>query len=193
MLFLQLQFRNLVQAFQLVTGSTPPSRVCGIAMSRSIDIITLCASPPRLAQNMKMRMMEQVISDIILTAEKEIFLSCYVFTYVPFADMLCDAVMERGINVDVYIGNAPQQLEDSAVILNQLERGGVRVHRLPHPNHTKVIVADHFNGLIGSANLSWSGMNKHIEIGLHIKGPTCENYVKQFTEGLAKSEVFDDS
>ena len=71
---------------------------------------------------MKMRMMEQVISDIILTAEKEIFLSCYVFTYVPFADMLCDAVMERGINVDVYIGNAPQQLEDSAVILNQLER-----------------------------------------------------------------------
>ena len=70
--------------------------------------------------------MEQVISDIILTAEKEIFLSCYVFTYVPFADMLCDAVMERGINVDVYIGNAPQQLEDSAVILNQLERGGVR-------------------------------------------------------------------
>ena len=162
-------------------------------MSRSIDIITLCASPPRLAQNMKMRMMEQVISDIILTAEKEIFLSCYVFTYGQFADMLCDAVMERGINVDVYIGNARQQLEDSTLILNQLELAGVRVHRLPHPNHTKVLVADRYNGLIGSANFSKSGMNKHIEIGLHIKGPTCENYVKQFTEGLAKSEVFDDS
>ena len=69
----------------------------------------------------------------------------------------------------------------------------MRVHRLPHPNHTKVLVADRYNGLIGSANFSKSGMNKHIEIGLHIKGPTCENYVKQFTEGLAKSEVFDDS
>jgi len=142
---------------------------------------------------MKMRMMEQVISDIILTAQRDIFLSCYVFTYGSFADMLCAAVQERNINVDVYIGNAPQQLEDSSVILTQLERAGVRVHRLSHPNHTKVIVADQFNGLIGSANLSWSGMNKHIEIGLHITGPTCENYVKQFTEGLAKSVIFDDS
>ena len=192
MLFLQLQFRNFVQAFQLVTGSTPPSRVCGIAMSRSIDIITLCASPPRLAQNMKMRMMEQVISDIILTAEKEIFLSCYVFTYRRFASLLIDA-MSRDVKVDVYIGNEEKQLRRSEPILRDLEKAGIRVHRLPHPNHTKVLVADRFSGLVGSANFSKAGMNTHIEIGLHIKGPTCENYVRQFTEGLAKSEVFDDS
>jgi len=157
------------------------------------DLITLCASPPNVAKAMNMRTTERVLIELIRNAKHELFISCYLITYPKISEMLVQAVEENNVSVDVYIGDDKTQLQRSKKCLEILEKGGVKVHYLSHPNHAKVLIADNSLGLIGSANFSKAGMNKHMEIGIHIDGATCGNYVDQFKRGLYLSvDKYDD-
>ena len=38
--------------------------------------------------------------------------------------------------------------------------------------HAKVIIADHSEAIVGSANLTYSGADRNLEMGVRIRGPT---------------------
>ena len=127
-----------------------------------------------------------VITEIINSAKETLFITCYEFMKDP-TKLLLRAV-ERGVYIDLYIDDSSDsRIQRSANNLQTLSENGVRVVRRDSSrsdNHTKAIIADSKTGIIGSANFTKSGMERNIEIGLKLTGPTCRIFVDKFILGL---------
>jgi len=162
----------------------------GVIMRGRSDKVTLFASPPELATEMGLSSTIVVIKDLIKNAKETIFITCYEFSSDELADEIITAVA-REVNVDVYIdesdsGSPENRISRSKDNLEKMEDVGVRIVRQNNTmrNHTKAIIVDSDSGVIGSANFTWSGLNKNIEIGLKIEGPSCELFMDKFISGL---------
>ena len=151
------------------------------------DEVTLFASPPKVAREMGLQSSFSVITEIINSAKETLFITCYEFSSKDLTKLLLRAV-ERGVYIDLYIDDSSDsRIQRSANNLQTLSENGVRVVRRDSSrfdNHTKAIIADSKTGIIGSANFTKSGMERNIEIGLKLTGPTCRIFVDKFILGL---------
>ena len=159
----------------------------GIVMRGQEDEVTLFASPPKVAREMGLQSSFSVITEIINSAKETLFITCYEFSSKDLTKLLLRAV-ERGVYIDLYIDDSSDsRIQRSANNLQTLSENGVRVVRRDSSqsdNHTKAIIADSKTGIIGSANFTKSGMERNIEIGLKLTGPTCRIFVDKFILGL---------
>jgi len=151
------------------------------------DEVTLFASPPKVAREMGLQSSFSVITEIINSAKETLFITCYEFSSKDLTKLLLRAV-DRGVYIDLYIDDSSDsRIQRSANNLQTLSENGVRVVRRDSSrsdNHTKAIIADSRAGIIGSANFTKSGMERNIEIGLKLTGPTCRIFVDKFILGL---------
>lgn len=169
-------------------------RMCGIVMARGrSDKIALFASPPELATEIGVRSTFNVIRELISNAKETIFITCYEFSSEELTDEIIKAA-NRDIWIDLYIdetekkssSNKPNRITRSKDCLRRMEDAGVAVKRNKNlmTNHTKAIIADSEIGVIGSANFTYSGLNKNIEVGILVEGATCRIFVDKFIHGL---------
>ena len=151
------------------------------------DEVSLFASPPKVAREMGLQSSFSVITELINSAKETLFITCYEFSSKDLTKLLLRAV-ERGVYIDMYIDDSSDsRIQRSANNLQTLSENGVRVVRRDSSrsdNHTKAIIADSKTGIIGSANFTRSGMERNIEIGLKLTGPTCRIFVDKFILGL---------
>lgn len=151
------------------------------------DEVTLFASPPKVAREMGLQSSFSVITEIINSAKETLFITCYEFSSKDLTKLLLRAV-DRGVYIDLYIDDSSDsRIQRSVKNLQTLSENGVRVVRRDSSqsdNHTKAIIADSRTGIIGSANFTKSGMERNIEIGLKLTGPTCRIFVDKFILGL---------
>ena len=128
-----------------------------------------------------------MITEIINSAKETLFITCYEFSSKDLTKLLLRAG-ERGVYIDLYIDDSnDSRIQRSVNNLQTLSENGVRVVRRDSSqsdNHTKAIIADSRTGIIGSANFTKSGMERNIEIGLKLTGPTCRIFVDKFILGL---------
>ena len=160
-------------------------------MSRgSIDEISLFASPADVALRMSLRSTWDVVSELVVNAEKTIFISCYELSSIDLGQLLHDAIL-RDVHVDVHMSWDTEWPKDGTGrfsrseknVLGKLREAGARIsisEMKGRFNHTKAIIADRRQGIIGSANFSNSGLTKNFEIGLFVRGPTCSHLIDQF-------------
>lgn len=151
------------------------------------DEVSLFASPPKVAREMGLQSSFSVITELINSAKETLFITCYEFSSKDLTKLLLRAV-ERGVYIDLYIDDSSDsRIQRSVNNLQTLSENGVRVVRRDSSlsdNHTKAIIADSRTGIIGSANFTKSGMERNIEIGLKLTGPTCRIFVDKFILGL---------
>jgi phosphatidylserine/phosphatidylglycerophosphate/cardiolipin synthase-like enzyme len=160
-------------------------------MSRGpIDEISLFASPADVALRMSLRSTWDVVSELVVNAEKSIFISCYELSSIDLGQLLKDAIL-RGVHVDVHMSWDVRKTKDETGrfsrsernVLGTLREKGAKISITEMEgsyNHTKAIIADRQQGIIGSANFSKSGLTKNFEIGLFVRGPTCAHLIDQF-------------
>jgi phosphatidylserine/phosphatidylglycerophosphate/cardiolipin synthase-like enzyme len=50
--------------------------------------------------------------------------------------------------------------------------------------HAKVIISDNTEAIVGSANLTYSGADRNLEIGVRIRGPSVKTLRDTVTQAL---------
>jgi cardiolipin synthase len=123
---------------------------------------------------------ESALEQLIREAEQEIDLTAYSIT--SGADVLFDwleAALARGIKVRMIINRKDEQ---PSGVVDKLERLAGTYQHFELYNfttegaalHAKVIIADRRVALIGSSNLSKSGLLNNHEIAVLIRGPVAQ-------------------
>ena len=113
------------------------------------------------------------IRDLIEEAEDEIHILAYAMTEeaVPIIRLL-ESGLERGLKIVLVINKLDNQNRRVVAMLRSMNKkyGRFTLGNFNDPDgwdlHAKVMVQDRRAAVIGSANISWRGMEKNIEIGI---------------------------
>ena len=117
-----------------------------------------------------------VIREMIREAQHEVHIMAYTMTMesVPIIRLL-ESRLEGGLKAVLVINKLATQdrrVVDMLQFMNK-KYGNFTLCNFDDPDgwdlHAKVLVQDRKTALIGSANLSWRGMEKNIEIGVLIR------------------------
>ena len=116
------------------------------------------------------------IRELIEEAKDEIHILAYSMTEeaVSFIRLL-ESGLDRGLRVVLVINRLGGQNGRVAAILHSMNRryGRFTLGDFDDPDgwdlHAKVLVQDRRAAVIGSANISWRGMEKNIEIGILVR------------------------
>ena len=116
------------------------------------------------------------IRELIEEAESEIHILAYAMTEeaIPIIRLL-ESGLERGLGIALVINRLDGQDRRIAAMLRSMNRrhGGFTLGSFEDPGgwdlHAKVLVQDRRTAVIGSANISWRGMEKNIEIGVLVR------------------------
>lgn len=132
-----------------------------------------------------LRAFEPVIEELILSAEKEIYVAAYVMTVsvLPMLALL-ETVLERGIEVLFVLNNFEQYPKRVKCRLMDLTKRFSYMRLVDFSDvdgsqlHAKVLVVDRERAVIGSANFSWGGMVGNHEIGVYLEGDHARKVAK---------------
>ena len=143
--------------------------------------VEILATGPELIKQ-GIRGTEPVIEEIIQTAEKEIQVIAYVFTYNSLRVLdLLDQAARKGVRVSVTVNNVRKHEPRVKTKLENLASvASVFDFEDPHGKqlHAKFVIADRTRAVVGSANFTWGGMFGNYEIGLLIEGEAVWNLAK---------------
>ena len=125
----------------------------------------------------KFRAIGPVIEEIIASAQKEIIIVSYVMTG-SINDLLAhlENALKRNIKIKMILNN----LDEKDIRLNEWIQNAKSNYTnfsykiVSDENiklHAKVIIVDRIRAVIGSANLTWSGMTTNYEVGMYMEGP----------------------
>ena len=117
-----------------------------------------------------------VIKDLIEEAEGEIHILAYAMTgeAMPIVRLLKSG-LDRGLNIVLVINKLDRQDRQVAAMLHSMNRKyeHFTLGNFDDPAgwdlHAKVLIQDRRAAVIGSANISWRGMEKNIEIGILVR------------------------
>ena len=140
--------------------------------------VEILATGPELIRQ-GIRGTEPVVEEVIQSAEKEIQVIAYVFTYnaLHVLDLL-DQAARKGIKVGLTVNNIKRQEgRVKAKLENLASVASVFDFEDPHGKqlHAKIVIADRTRAVVGSANFTWGGMFGNYEIGLLIEGEAVWN------------------
>lgn len=140
-----------------------------------------------------------VIREMILSAERDILVTGYVFSpssdvVKSLVDLIVDAVL-RGCNVTMALNNDGRNYH----ALKNLWPDYVPLPRLVHwigrpedPNaslHSKMVIVDFKDILITSANFTYHGLESNIETGVRIKGSPIARQMADFFFALEREKI----
>lgn len=91
-------------------------------MSRGrIDEISLFASPADVALRMSLRSTWDVVSELVVNAEKTIFISCYELSSTDLGQLLHAAIL-RGVHLDVHMSWDSERPKDETGRFSRSEK-----------------------------------------------------------------------
>ncbi|MCD9186332.1 MAG: phospholipase D family protein [Pyrinomonadaceae bacterium] len=123
---------------------------------------------------------ETSLEELIREAKEQIDITAYSVT--SGADLLfkwINVALERGIKIRIIVNKPESQ---PAIIVNKLERLATKYKHFAlyyfigkRSNlHAKMIIADRFAAVVGSSNLSKSGLLLNYEVAAYVKGEPVE-------------------
>ncbi len=148
-------------------------------MSEEIDYVTTLIGPRRLSRDLRASRcldMRVSIKEIIRSAKQELIIAAFRLD----SEELINLILERanaGVNVIIHLDHG--QIKDNdypRIAFERLTNSGIDIELWEedwrHSLHAKVLIADGERAIIGSANLTDRGMDRNIELGVGIRGPT---------------------
>ena len=130
------------------------------------------------------RRSEQVLLDIINSANETLFIVSFVLVNIPYVEQALKQAIARGVQVRMLLES--EDKESSSVFVNTLERlhkniPNIQLYIWPRKNrgkyqtgfarvHAKCVVADKKEAFITSANLTEAALDRNIEMGVNIQG-----------------------
>jgi len=149
-----------------------------------VENVTLVATGYQWIGN-GVRAFDSKIIELIAGSKKNLLLTAYSLTNFKVIEKI-EECLERGVSVEVYIN----QDENNTKALEKLEQ--IRIN-YPYLHikviasgtlHAKIIVSDQTRVLIGSANLTHSGMLKNYELGVEITDNEISQQVIKILRGI---------
>ena len=131
------------------------------------------------------RTVNAVIEENIEAAETEIIIATYRLTSEEIVSRL-EGAAERGVRIKIVldqIGEQPEKIRkkiESMVTMYPFTEVKDFFENTGHHLHAKVIIFDRKKAIIGSANLTYSGMVENHEVGCLITGRDAEMVTKLF-------------
>lgn len=120
---------------------------------------------------------ESAIEDLLSKAQREILLTAYAIGQADRIFDLLEAALARGVRVVMVVNRLFEQHRSVQQRLERLSRTYAHFHLYPFRAgeeqgdlHAKVLVVDRWTALIGSSNLSYSGMVINHELAVSIEG-----------------------
>lgn len=159
-----------------------------LASAKTSPEVTLVWTGPFSPETTDARPTIGVLREMLDTARFRIFVSAYNLGHASEATrtMLIDlaTARARGCSVVMAIHGSDNNME----VLRTLWPPAVPRPRLlqwvsGHETsilHAKVVAVDDNDLLVTSANLSWHGLERNIEVGIRVKGPTALQVVRHF-------------
>ena len=144
-----------------------------------IDLVTTLIGPRRLSRDSRASRcldMRINIKELIRSAKQELIIAAFRLD----SEELINLILERakaGVNVQIHLDHGQiDQYDTPKQAYNRLIENGINVECWEedwrHSLHAKVLIADGERAIIGSANLTDRGMDRNIELGVGITGPT---------------------
>jgi len=150
------------------------------------------------------RRSEQVLLELINSAQSSLFLVSFVFVNVPTVEDAIRQALERGVDVRMLIESEDKEGSNSfrkTVKRLQADIPGLTLYVWPREKresieggfarvHAKCGVADQLNAFVTSANLTSAALDKNIEMGVHIHGGNIPQTIyRQFIGMIRAKEI----
>lgn len=150
------------------------------------------------------RRSEQVLLDLINSAQDTLFIVSFVLVNIPNVEKAIDTAVKRGVNVRILLES--EDKEGSNGFIDTINRLYVNIPNLklyiwPRENrespqggfarvHAKCAVADRRLAFITSANLTAAALDRNIEMGVNIEGGSIpENIFSQLSSMINSKEI----
>lgn len=150
------------------------------------------------------RRSEQVLLDLINSAQDTLFIVSFVLVNIPNVEVAINAAVKRGVNVRMLLES--EDKEGSNGFIDTINRLYVNIPNLklyiwPRENrespqggfarvHAKCAVADRRVAFITSANLTAAALDRNIEMGVNIEGGSIpENIFSQLSSMINSKEI----
>jgi cardiolipin synthase len=150
------------------------------------------------------RRTEQVLLDIINSAQETLFIVSFVLVNIPTVEDAIEKAVKRGVDVCMLLES--EDKEASSSFFSTIKRLHTNIPKIklyiwPRENrestqggfarvHAKCAVADKRQAFITSANLTSAALDKNIEMGIRIEGGSIpENIFRQLTSMISSKEI----
>jgi cardiolipin synthase len=150
------------------------------------------------------RRTEQVLLDIINSAQETLFIVSFVLVNIPTVEDAIEKAVKRGVDVCMLLES--EDKEASSSFFSTIKRLHTNIPKIklyiwPRENrestqggfarvHAKCAVADKRQAFITSANLTSAALDKNIEMGIRIEGGSIpENIFSQLTSMISSKEI----
>jgi len=150
------------------------------------------------------RRSEQVLLDIINSAQETLFIVSFVLVNIPTIEDAIEKAIKRGVNVCMLLESEDKEASNS--FLSTIRRLHTNIPKIklyiwPRENrestqggfarvHAKCAVADKQQAFITSANLTSAALDKNIEMGINIQGGSIpENIFSQLSSMINSKEI----
>jgi cardiolipin synthase len=150
------------------------------------------------------RRSEQVLLDIINSAQETLFIVSFVLVNIPNVEEVIEKAVKRGVNVRMLLESEDKEGSNSFLeTLNRLYANipNIKLYIWPRDNrestqggfarvHAKCAVADRRLAFITSANLTAAALDRNIEMGVNIEGGSIpENIFSQLSSMINSKEI----
>ena len=150
------------------------------------------------------RRSEQVLLDIINSAQETLFIVSFVLVNIPNVEEVIEKAVKRGVNVRMLLESEDKEGSNSFLeTLNRLYANipNIKLYIWPRDNrestqggfarvHAKCAVADKRLAFITSANLTAAALDRNIEMGVNIEGGSIpENIFSQLSSMINSKEI----
>ena len=136
------------------------------------------------ANLLPVRRSEQVLLDIINSAQETLFIVSFVLVNIPTIEDAIEKAVSRGVDVKMLLESEDKEASNSFIdTIKRLNRSipKIKLYIWPRENrtctqggfarvHAKCAVADKQKAFITSANLTSAALDKNIEMGVNIEG-----------------------
>ena len=148
-------------------------------MTEEIDFVTTLIGPRRMSRDLRASRcldMRVSIKELIRSAQHELIIAAFRLDSEELISLIIEQA-SAGVIVKIHLDHG--QIEDNHIpqmAYNRLINNGIEVELWEedwrHSLHAKVLIADGKRAIIGSANLTDRGMDRNIELGVGVIGPT---------------------
>ena len=152
------------------------------------DEVRVLIGPSALATPISgVHVMRQNLLDTIDRANRSLLIAGYMLNSNEIFERLLPKCST--IEVTIHLDHTQTMVDTRAKkIYRELQNAGaiIKLHcEIGEGSmHAKVIIADDFEAIVGSANLTYSGADRNIEIGLRLRGPSVRILRKSVIESM---------
>jgi cardiolipin synthase len=150
------------------------------------------------------RRSEQVLLDIINSAQETLFIVSFVLVNIPAVEDAIEKAVKRGVDVCMLLESEDREASNNFLsTIKRLNKSipKIKLYIWPRENrestqggfarvHAKCAVADKRRAFITSANLTSAALDKNIEMGINIDGGSIpENIFSQLSSMINSKEI----